>query len=201
MHSKKRNETHNDKFSLIPLSNEAIFKSEEITGFDCGDDDLNEFFQIDAYAHHEQLLAVTYYFQPKEATDRDIFYPVALVSLLNDRIEITREERKGVKREFGKSLKKGIPYPKRNYTSFPAVKIGRLGVSTQFQGQDIGTSLLNMIKTLFLTRNRTGCRYLTVDAYRDALPFYYKNEFAPLWEKDEEEPQRILYYDLKRFTP
>ena len=126
---------------------------------------------------------------------------MALVSLLNDRVEITREERKGNKRDFGKSLKKGIPYPKRNYSSFPAVKIGRLGVSTRFQGQEIGTSLLNMIKTLFLTGNRTGCRYITVDAYQEALPFYYKNEFAPLWDEDKNEPQRILYYDLKRFIP
>ncbi|MBF0202394.1 MAG: GNAT family N-acetyltransferase [Desulfamplus sp.] len=200
MHSKKRNEFHNGNFSLIPITDEKTFKSEEIAGFDCGKDDLNEFFQVDAYAHHEQLLAVTYYFQPKEATDREIFYPVALVSLLNDRIEITREERQGIKKKFGKSLKKGIPYPKRNYTSFPAVKIGRLGVSKQFQGQDIGTSLLNMIKNLFLTHNRTGCRYLTVDAYREALPFYDKNEFEPLWEKDKEDQQRILYYDLKRFS-
>jgi hypothetical protein len=38
---------------------------------------------------------------------------VALVSLLNDRIEITKDERNGSKKGLGKSLKKGIPYPKR----------------------------------------------------------------------------------------
>ncbi|MBF0258630.1 MAG: GNAT family N-acetyltransferase [Desulfamplus sp.] len=200
MLSEKRNEIHNGKFSLIPLSDKESFNTPEILSFDCGDKDLNEFFHIDAYAHHEQLLAKTYYFQPKEATEIEIFYPVALVSLLNDRIEITKEERKGDKKGFGKALKKCIPHPKRNYTSFPAVKIGRLGVSIQFQGQEIGTSLLNMIKTLFLTKNRTGCRYLTVDAYSQSLQFYYKNEFEPLWDKDQNDDQRILYYDLKRFS-
>jgi hypothetical protein len=74
MQPKKRNEIHNDKFSLIPVVKKDDFRSWEIVCFDCGDDDLNEFFQIDAYPHHKQLLATTYYFQPKEATEKNIFF-------------------------------------------------------------------------------------------------------------------------------
>jgi len=205
MLSKKRNQIHNDKFSLIPLKDEDEFKRQEVQSFDCGDEDLNEFFRLDAHAHQVQLLTTTYYFQPKEATRKNIFFPVAFISFLNDRIEITKEERKSSKRAFWKCISKKykIPHPKRNYESFPAVKIGRLGVSSSFQGQAIGTSLLNMVKELFLIENRTGCRYLTVDAYNNsqALKFYFNNEFEPLWDEDKEEPQRILFYDLKRFTP
>lgn len=196
---KRRNEVHSKKFSLIPVTKPAMFESWEFICFDCGNKDLNEFFQIDAHAHQDQLLATTYYFQPIEAIKEKIFYPVALVSLLNDKIEITKEERKGNKKEFHKELK-NIPFPKRNYSSFPAVKIGRLGVLNQFRGKNIGTSLLNMVKYMFLNKNRTGCRYLTVDANKDALPFYYKNEFKPLWEKDQDSEQRVLYYDLKTFN-
>lgn len=195
---KKRNEFHTDKFSLVPVKNLKIFESWEFICFDCDNKDLNEFFRFDACAHQEQLLATTYYFQPRAATIEKIFFPVALVSLLNDKIEITKEERKGLKKNLGKDLK-NIPFPKRNYNSFPAVKIGRLGVSTKFQRMDVGTSLLNMIKYMFLNNNRTGCRYLTVDAKTEALPFYYKNEFQPLWDKDKDSEQRILYYDLKTF--
>lgn len=204
MLSKKRNEIHNGKFCLIPLRGE-MFKSREVVSFDCGDDDLNEFFRIDAYDHQAQLLTTTYYFQPTEVTEKNLFFPVAFVSLLNDIIAVTSDERKGTKKHFYKCLKKkeGIPHPKRNYPSFPAVKIGRLGVSSGFQGEDIGTTLLNMVKELFLIENRTGCRYLTVDAYNNekTMNFYEKNEFEPLWDEDKEKAQRILYYDLKRFSP
>jgi len=204
MHSEKRNEIHNSRFSLIPLKNIDDFRNQEIILFDCGRADLNEFFHCDSYAHSEELLATTYYFQPKEATENKMFIPVALISLLNDRIEITKEDRKGDKKDFGKKIKKTIPHPKRNYTSFPAVKIGRLGVLKKYQGQEIGTSLLNMLKELFLKNNRTGCRYITVDAYNDlgTLNFYLKNGFLPLWEKDKDDPHsRILYFDLKPHKP
>jgi len=201
MRLEKRNELHNDQFSLIPLTEKDVFRSWEILCFNCGNDDLNEFFQIDSYAHFKELLATTYYFQPIEATEKNMFLPVALISLLNDRIEITKEERKGEKKGFGKDLQKSIPYPKRNYSSFPAVKIGRLGVSIKYQRNDIGTCLLNMIKDLFLKNNRTGCRYITVDAYNTekTINFYLKNNFLPLWDEDIDDPySRILYFDLKR---
>lgn len=201
MLSGKRNELHNDEFSLIPITDKDTFRSWELVCFDCGNGDLNEFFQIDSYAHFDELLATTYYFQPKEATKKKIFFPVALISLLNDKIEIAEEERKGVKKDFFKDIKKSIPYPKRNYSSFPAVKIGRLGVHKKYQDEEIGTSLLNTIKELFLRNNRTGCRYITVDAYNNkkTLNFYIeKNGFLPLWDEDKDAPySRILYFDLK----
>lgn len=205
MLSGNRNELHNDKFSLIPLRDIEDYRSRKIILFDCGRGDLNEFFHCDAYHHLQEILAVSYYFQPLEATKENIFFPVALISLLNDRIEIEPGERKQDKRDFYKELKKTIPYPKRNYTSFPAVKIGRLGVRKEYQKGGIGTILLNMIKELFLVNNRTGCRYLTVDAYNDPKTqrFYIeKNGFTPLWDKDKDDPHtRILYFDLKSYDP
>lgn len=200
MLSGKRNEIHNDKFSLIPLKSIDDFRKNGIILFDCGRADLNEFFHCDSYAYSKELLATTYYFQPNKATENDMFVPVALISLLNDRIELTPKERKGDKKKFAKAIKKSIPYPKRTYSSFPAVKIGRLGVLKQYQGKQVGTCLLNMIKELFLNNNRTGCRYITVDAYNDTetLNFYFKNDFLPLWDKDKNDPHsRILYFDLK----
>lgn len=32
----------------------------------------------------------------------------------------------------------------------------------------------------FIIDNKTGCRFITVDAYRNAIPFYEKNGFLPL---------------------
>ena len=42
----------------------------------------------------------------------------------------------------------------------------------------------------------SGCRFLTVDAYKAAIPFYEKCGFNFLSEKDVEEDTRAMYFDL-----
>ena len=199
----ERNSIKNDKFELRILETKTEFCCEGIKCFDCGEDDLNEFFLEDAFAHKEHLLAETYYFQPIEATEEGLFFPVALISFLNDSVEITKEERKGEKKEFWRHVKKNIPYEKRYYPSFPAVKIGRLGVKEEYQGKKFGTALLNMTKDFFLTKNRTGCRFITVDAYNEEniKKFYDKNGFQFLSDEDKGKDTRIMFYDLKRHNP
>ena len=52
------------------------------------------------------------------------------------------------------------------------------------------------IKSYFVADNKTGCRFLTVDAYADAIPFYLKNGFIPLNEDDAGQATRLLFFDL-----
>ena len=63
------------------------------------------------------------------------------------------------------------------------------------KGQHIGQFLINFIKSYFLADNKTGCRFLTVDAYA-AIPFYFKQKFVPLTAEDEGAATRLLYFDL-----
>ena len=79
--------------------------------------------------------------------------------------------------------------------SYPSVKIGRFGVSKDLQGIGIGTNIIDFIKLYFLEDNKTGCRFLTVDAYNDAIPFYKKNGFEFLTETDDN-PTQLMYFDL-----
>ena len=44
--------------------------------------------------------------------------------------------------------------------------------------------------------DKTGCRFITVDAYRKAIPFYAANGFEFL-QKDEGGETELMYYDLK----
>jgi len=120
----ERNSIRDDKFELRILETKPDFFCEEIACFNCGEDDLNEFFHEDAFAHKEHLLAETYCFQPAQPTKAGLFFPVALISFLNDSIVITRADRNGGKREFWRHIKKNVLYSKRHYPSFPAVKIG-----------------------------------------------------------------------------
>ena len=118
---------------------------------------------------------------------------LAYFSLANDRISLTDFENKT---KFNRFRKRRFVNEKR-LKSYPAVKICRLGVSEECKGAGVGTGLLNFIKKLFLATNKTGCRFLTVDAYYEAIPFYIRNGFIPLEEEDKDEHTRLLFYDLK----
>ena len=55
---------------------------------------------------------------------------------------------------------------------------------------------MDFIKEMFVTNNRIGCRYITIDAYRESLPFYEKNDFRYLTQNDTESSTRLMYFDL-----
>ena len=63
--------------------------------------------------------------------------------------------------------------------------------------KNIGTVVLDFIKHYFVEENKAGCRFLTVDAYNNAVPFYLKNGFVPLNDDDIGDKTRLLYFDLK----
>ncbi|MBW2346061.1 MAG: GNAT family N-acetyltransferase [Deltaproteobacteria bacterium] len=158
------------------------------TNFDCGDLDLNEFFQTDAANYRSELLAETYTLYLKGYRKLG---PLAFVALANDVIKLSKPQ----KRKF-------IHHQKRYLKEYPGVKIARLGVDKQYQRFGVGTQFLNLLKAFFTTDNRTGCRFMTVDAYNDekAPIFYEKNEFDFLHDKDASDRTRIMFYDLKRFV-
>lgn len=117
---------------------------------------------------------------------------MALISLCNDAV---RKEKIISWLDFSGT--------KKEYPFYPAVKVARLGVRKDLKGNDLGTHLMNMIKELFLTNNRTGCRLITVDSYNrpDVIKFYIKNDFQFFSEKDRNREQRAMFYDLKRLNP
>lgn len=158
----------------------------EIKSFKCGDSDLNDFLYEDAKNYLNAMMAVTYVLEDECQT-------VAYYSLLNDKIIFDPDEKTNWNR-----LNRNIPNSKRR-RDYPAVKIGRLAVSVDYKGQNIGRTILLQIKIMFARMNRSGCRFLTVDAYKDAVPFYEKCGFHILSDKDEDDPTRAMYFDLKYF--
>ena len=62
----------------------------------------------------------------------------------------------------------------RGGRSYPAVLIGRLGVNCEFQNTPIhiGRQLMSFIKDWFRHEdNKTGCRFIVVDAYNEKMCF------------------------------
>ena len=64
-------------------------------------------------------------------------------------------------------------------------------------GKGIGRDLLSYIKQETIEQTRSGCRYITVDAYTISVEFYSKNGFVFLTEEDKGKSTRLMYFDLK----
>lgn len=155
--------------------------------FDCGDPDLNEFFLIDSKANCRELLAVTYAWRLKGKT-------IAFFSVSND--AITSQDVDNFNR-----FRRMLPNRKR-YKTMPAVKIGRFAVHIDYKKQGYGSKIMDFIKIWFITGNKTGCRFVIVDALNksDVLPFYERNGFSYLTEKDSSEHTRLMYLDLMQIS-
>ena len=151
--------------------------------FDCGDDDLNEYFERDSRIGCLELVAVTY--AVYKGDDIIAFFSVSNDAVKKDQIG------KGPFRKLTACISRG-----KCYSSQPAVKIGRLAVAKTFQHSRIGGRLLDYIKAWFTIGNKTGCRFIIVDAYRGVIPFYEKNGFVLLSENDKDEKTRLMYFDL-----
>lgn len=165
-----------------------IGKDTEIKSFDCGDADLNDFLFSDAKNYYKSMMALTYLLEDRKADKTVAYY-----SLLNDKIVFDPEDK-----SFWNKLNRRIPNSKRR-KEYPAVKIGRLAVSSDYASQNIGRAIILQIKHMFATMRRSACRFITVDAYSAAIPFYEKCGFTFLSEKDRKSKTRAMYFDLINF--
>lgn len=165
---------------LVPLTPEYV-----IGEFDCGDSDLNEFLSEDAKHFLEKRIANTFVLE-------DDGRIAAYFCLLNDkvsRLEITNSRWKKIKDSF--------PEGKR-FRSYPSIKIGRFAVSLSYRGRNIGSDLMDSIKQILNKEmSRSAFRFITVDAYLSAVPFYEKNGFIQLTQKEEDEHTKLMFFDMK----
>jgi hypothetical protein len=53
-----------------------------------------------------------------------------------------------------------------------------------------------LLEMLNVRQGASAFRYVTVDAYLSAVPFYEKNGFVHLTKKDEDEHTRLMFFDM-----
>jgi predicted GNAT family N-acyltransferase len=167
--------------------------------FDCGKVNLNTFFTVEALQRYQELLGVTYYYVHKK--NKDI---VCYFTVLNDVInveELPSGRKKSIKGKVASSF---------HSSSFPAVKIGRLAVDQKYIGTGVGNQVLDFIKAFFVFKNKTGCRFITVDSVNTpkVIDFYTRNGFIEVMSEEQEKilraprplKTRLLIYDLKSIS-
>jgi len=180
----------------------TVSERQLISDFDCGNADLNDFFNNQSLFFKKQLLAMTGFFRHKEKGKIVCAFSLSPNALKAKDLPNNRQ----------KKVKQLIPREK-TLQSYPAFLIGRLGVAQEFNGQGIGSELMDFIKTYCLANYPDFCRFLVIDAYNipSVLNFYQKNFFSTVFSTEEQECEaykikpnenlqtRYLFYDMIRW--
>ena len=185
-------------YTFSPFNQEVL---DTCKPFDCGHEDLNDFFLNDCILYSNELIGKSYCF----TLDKNPEMIVCAFTISNDSVKVT-----DLPNSRKKKVNELIPRTKQ-FRSYPAVLIGRLGVNQAFKGKGIGPELMDFIKAWFIDgENKTGCRFIVVDSYNEPGPisFYAKCDFKTLFSTEAQEkeyldmPQedklstRLMYFDL-----
>ena len=153
--------------------------------FTCGDEDLDDFIINDACDYHTNLLSETYILQTSDVN-------LAYFTLLNDKVGIESFDDRA---SFNRFRKKRFVNSKR-LKAYPAIKIGRLAIHKDYSRKGHGSKLIDLIKGMILSKRYSGCRFMTVDAYKDVIPFYEKNGFIRINSSLADNGTCLMVYDL-----
>ena len=88
-----------------------------------------------------------------------------------------------------------------HYKDYPAIKLARLAVDKELQGQGAGSQLIDFVIGLAVDHvmPNTGCRFLIVDAKAQSVSYYEKKGFSKIGTAvDGEQVQTTMFIDLHR---
>ena len=154
---------------MLKLKNDCemvvLSEADLISDFDCGDADLNDFFNKDALNYRHQMLSQTCFFRHKESRAIVCAFSFSASSIKTTDLPSSRR----------KKVKELVPREK-SLKSYPGMLIGRLGVAKEFSGQSVGSQLVEFIMDFCLVNFPYFVRFLLVDAYNTptVTKFYKK---------------------------
>ena len=179
-----------EQCDFMELTEEVL---QQCKGFTCKDEDITEFFTQDYADYAYQLLGKSYCFVKPETSEIVCAFTVANSSVKVDSLPSNLRNK----------LNRKIPNAKRR-PQYPAVFVGQLAVSDLFCGHHVGDELLDFIKSWFIDPlNKTGCRYVIVDAvnHQKVFEYYQRNGFKFLFSSDKEEWTFLHNKGLEPATP
>ena len=173
-------------FSDTDLKIEILSKGENLSGFSCGNNTLDDFF------HREVVLCCKYkYLSAYTVKDIKTDEIVCLFTLANDVITLDKDDVDDIKEVIREEYK--VIFEQQ--TSFPAVNIGHLATKLPYQSMGIGSFVINYVMSMLLSHKATGVQFITVDSLNNPKTnkFYMDNGF--LYQTNED----ILYETRRMF--
>lgn len=158
----------------IPHNELAVYhltRRENLTSFDSGNKELNDFLKDDSLNSQNNLISQTYLcFWKGKLT--------GFITLVADTIQV-------------KVVEKDDGLDDYDYSKYPAIKIARLAVDKSVQKKGVGKFLLFWaLGKVYEISKEIGCRYITVDSKHESIEFYKKHDF-----------KLVTKYETRDFPP
>jgi GNAT superfamily N-acetyltransferase len=168
---------YNQEFDVKGLSHKVLNKNDSVNGFSCKEEEIDEFIREQALGYQEQNLGVTYVFY---FGSKLIGFATLCMGNVNKR-----------KMSEDDNLSKSI-------ASYPALLIGQLGVTNEYQRRGIGKHVCDFCFFIAIhLSQKIGCRFLIVNALDSAVDFYIKYGFT-LAPKQEKQKQKLMFLDITK---
>ena len=127
---------------------------------------LKTYLNTMAYKHTADGCFITYLLEDIQETNKIIGY----ISFSNTVIESDCQEAKEIL-----NVSSNMRYP------IPTLKITRLAISDEYQGQNFGKILIVFAEIrAFIQQESTGCKAIVVDSKNSAIEFYEKTNFISI---------------------
>ena len=149
---------------------------DEVAGFDCGDEPLNNYLRRHAWTNQEKVSIGVTYVAVDESAPRSVlgYFTLATSSVPRDRLP----------QKYVRGLP---PY------DLPLILLARLAVDRRFSGRGLGPALISeALKITLRVADEVGCRCIITDAYPDKTGWYARYGFVPLVGATAGGPQRMF---------
>jgi GNAT superfamily N-acetyltransferase len=155
------------------LGIERLSAKYNLSLFDSGSAELDDFLKNDALKEQQELLSKTHLCFYKN-------HVAGFITLTADSIRVKKDK-----------LDESQIVENCEYPAYPCILIARLGIDRRVQKPGIGKFLLLLVIGLAL-EGPLGCRYLSVDPKTDALEYYKKFGFN-FWTSSK----RRMYLNIR----
>ena len=151
-------------------------ESDEVEGFDCGDEPLNNYLKRHAWTNQQKVSIGVTYAAVDESAPRTVlgYFTLATSSVPRDR--------------FPSKYVRGLPP-----YDLPLILLARLAVDRRFSGRGLGHALISeALKITLRVADEVGCRCIVTDAYPDKAGWYARYGFLPLEGTAATSPQKMF---------
>ncbi len=163
---------------------------ENMSAFSCGVKELDDFFR------HEVRECVDNRYLSAYCVISASNTIIAAFTLMNDALMIgDRDERQDFFDDLRLETESCIVDFFKQQSSYPAINIGHLGTSVEYQSKSIGMAVIEFVATTFYNYRQAGCQFITVDALNNCrtIRFYQRNGFSFQTNRDMYSATRRMY--------